>query len=85
MNPRIGAYLTIIMGAFMILANIFWVSIRNANPLFIPFDNVALKPEFGWCFWLNLIAGKFCFFCLLVLHATPDSLGLDIWGTWHRC
>ena len=63
MNPRIGAYLTIIMGAFMILANIFWVSIRNANPLFIPFDNVALKPEFGWCFWLNLIAGKFSF-CL---------------------
>ena len=22
---------------------------------------------------------------LLVSHATPDSLGLDNWGTWHRC
>ena len=22
---------------------------------------------------------------LLVLHVTPDSLGLDNWGTWHRC
>ena len=25
------------------------------------------------------------FLCLLVLHTTPDSLGLNDWGTWHRC
>ena len=25
------------------------------------------------------------FFCLFALHATPDSLGLDNWGTWRRC
>ena len=25
------------------------------------------------------------FFHMLVLHATSDSLGLDNWGTWHRC
>ena len=28
---------------------------------------------------------QWSFFCLLVLHATPDSLGLDNWGRWHRC
>ena len=27
-----------------------------------------------------------CFFvCSFVLHVTPDSLGLDNWGTRHRC
>ena len=25
------------------------------------------------------------FFVCLVLHATPDSLRLDNWGTWRRC
>ena len=57
MNPRFGAYMTLIMGGFLISGNILWASIRNYNPLVIPFDNIKLAPTYGWCFWLNLIAG----------------------------
>jgi len=57
MNPRYGAYMTMIMGGFLLTGNLLWASIRNFNDLKIPFDNVILYPKFGWCFWLNLIAG----------------------------
>jgi len=63
MNPRLGAYMTMIMGGFMLVGNILWASIRNFNDLVIPFDNhevgpVELEPHYGWCFWLNMVAGK---------------------------
>lgn len=59
MNPRFGAYMTMIMGGFMIVGNILFASIRNAEPLIIPFDaGTSLHPNFGWSFWLNLIAGE---------------------------
>ena len=28
---------------------------------------------------------KTIYFLFAFLHATPDSLGLGNWGTWHRC
>ena len=35
---------------------------------------------------LHIIYILFLFFlCLLVLHATPDSIELVNWGTWLRC
>ena len=41
----------------------------------------VIKPWFNKVFHINqIILYIFLFVCLLVLHATPDSLGLDNWG-----
>ena len=51
-------------------------------------DFLFSKPNFADCYCPSLRVLLPCpssFVCLLVLHATPDSLGLDNWGTWHRC
>ena len=38
-------------------------------------------------YYITKDAGKefFCVFFAYFTHATSDSLGLDNWGTWHRC
>ncbi|XP_067935872.1 dual oxidase maturation factor 2-like [Watersipora subatra] len=57
MNPRLGGYMTMIMGGFLITGNILFSSIRNFNELVIPFESGKLEPVYGWCYWLNLVAG----------------------------
>lgn len=57
-NPRIGGVLMCLMGFLMIVGNLCWRFIRNPFDLKIPFEEGILEPKFGWCFWLNLIAGK---------------------------
>ena len=44
--------------------------------------NVSFKDllQANWSMYTSYVC-----FVLLVLYATPDSLGLDDWGAWHRC
>ena len=57
MNLRYGGYMTMLTGFLMLIGNACWGGIRNFNELDIPFEEARLMPTFGWCFWLNLIAG----------------------------
>ena len=57
--------------------------VRFELPMYFDFDRTLKRRlQLGR---VSLSCSTLFFFCLLVLHATPDSLGLDNWGTWHRC
>ncbi|XP_064610139.1 dual oxidase maturation factor 1-like [Liolophura sinensis] len=55
---RYGAYLLMITGGCMVVANILFATIRNPNVLVIPFTTDAkLEFVYGWGFVLCLITG----------------------------
>lgn len=65
----------------MLLQNIVWAGVinRSENPLRIPFRDGVLVPQYGWCFYLNLFSGLFCFIAgaiLWVLLKIPQTEGL---------
>ncbi|XP_059487245.1 dual oxidase maturation factor 1-like [Neocloeon triangulifer] len=57
---RYGAAFLSLTGFFQIVACILWVSIRNPNPLVIPFENATLTTKLGSDFYLVAINGVFC-------------------------
>ncbi|XP_065351990.1 dual oxidase maturation factor 1-like [Cloeon dipterum] len=67
-SVRYGSGFLVLTGFFQIFACILWVSIRNPNPLVIPFENATLTTKLGSDFYLVAING---FFCLI--------LGTVIW------
>jgi dual oxidase maturation factor 1 len=57
--PRYGAYLMSLTGVMMMFCNAIYYWLLPRRPLLIHIEDVVLKFELGWCFWLILIAGKF--------------------------
>ncbi|KAG8183360.1 hypothetical protein JTE90_008263 [Oedothorax gibbosus] len=57
---RYGAYLLSLTGGCLLLANILFVSIRNAVPVELRFQSKPLVLHYGWCFWMVLATGILC-------------------------
>ncbi|RWS26066.1 hypothetical protein B4U80_07132 [Leptotrombidium deliense] len=55
--PRYGVFAMQITGAIMLLANAVYAILLPRKPLSIPFEGGTLAFSYGWCFWINLIAG----------------------------
>ncbi|XP_046352903.2 dual oxidase maturation factor 1-like isoform X2 [Haliotis rufescens] len=70
---RYGAYMLILTGICMVSGNIIWATVRNFNPLVIPFSaEHIMRFSFSSAFWLCLITGILC----LVLGAVIFVLDL---------
>lgn len=54
---RYGAYFLSLTGGCLLLANLLFVSIRNAVPVELHFQSQPLVLHYGWCFWLVLATG----------------------------
>ncbi|RWS13957.1 dual oxidase maturation factor 2-like protein [Dinothrombium tinctorium] len=55
--PRYGVFTMQITGVIMLLANAVYALLLPRKPLTIPFEGGTLTFAYGWCFWINLIAG----------------------------
>ncbi|KAF2879164.1 hypothetical protein ILUMI_27016 [Ignelater luminosus] len=64
---RYGAFYLGICGGLMILGNIIWSSIRNPNPLVIPFENAIITTKLGFSYWLTLVTGIVCVILSIVI------------------
>ena len=53
-----GGLFTAMTGGFLVLGNILYASIRNRNPLVIPFEDGHLIFSWGPTFWLCLFTGE---------------------------
>lgn len=58
--PRYGAYLMVITGSMMNLSLLVYYWLLPSRELKIPFENITLTFELGWCFWLILSSGSLC-------------------------
>lgn len=58
--PRYGAYLMTLTGSLMIFSNFVYWSMIPGRPLVIRVEEAIITFDFGWCFWLILIAGCVC-------------------------
>ena len=58
--PRYGAYMMTSTGAMMVFSDFCYWYLLPDRPLVIHIEEVVLRFEFGWCFWLILIAGLLC-------------------------
>lgn len=56
--PRYGAYMMTATGAMMVFSDFVYWYLLPERPLIIHVEEVVLTFEFGWCFWLILIAGN---------------------------
>ena len=55
---KFGAYFMMMTGGCLLIGTALYGGIRNSNALVIPFtDENILRFHWGWCFWLNLVAG----------------------------
>lgn len=54
---RYGAYFTVLTGLLQLLACLLWASIRNINPLIIPFEDGYITTKYGVSFWLTFTSG----------------------------
>lgn len=85
---RYGAYFTVMTGLSMLIANMCYASIRNANELGIPFQTDKHETElirftWGWSFWLcmatGIIACVIGFLIIVLDHLIPEALS-DFFG-----
>ncbi len=58
--PRYGAYMMTATGSMMVFSDLVYWYLLPARPLVIHVEDVVLTFEFGWCFWLILVAGLLC-------------------------
>lgn len=57
--PRYGAYGMISTGILMLLTNLTYWSLLPCQPLVAYIDGSVLDFDFGWNYWLVLIAGEY--------------------------
>ncbi|XP_046994995.1 dual oxidase maturation factor 2-like [Schistocerca americana] len=58
--PRYGAYAMTVTGVLMAASALTYWLLLPAAPLCVQFEAGALHFEFGWCFWVVIIAGALC-------------------------
>ena len=58
--PRYGAYMMVITGSTMNFSLIVYYWLLPSRELKIPFENIVLTFELGWCYWLILTSGSLC-------------------------
>ncbi|XP_043281843.1 dual oxidase maturation factor 1 [Venturia canescens] len=67
--PRYGAYSMMVTGLWMLLTDLTYWSLLPCEPLVAHVDGSILIFNFGWNYWLVLVAGISCFFSGLVITA----------------
>jgi len=58
--PRYGAYLVTITGFTLLFCNFIYFKLLPARPLLIRLEQSVLMFNFGWSFWLVMVAGVLC-------------------------
>jgi dual oxidase maturation factor 1 len=58
--PRYGAYLVTLTGFTLLFCNFIYFRLLPARPLLIRLEQSVLMFNFGWSFWLVLVAGCLC-------------------------
>ncbi|XP_008557204.1 dual oxidase maturation factor 1 [Microplitis demolitor] len=58
--PRYGAYSMIFTGVLMLFTNLIYWSLLPCEPLIAHVDGSVLVFNFGWNYWLVLVAGSSC-------------------------
>lgn len=58
--PRYGALLMTVCGFLLLITVCGYFGMMPETPLIIRVEGAALDFQFGWCFWLALIAGGVC-------------------------
>lgn len=83
---RYAAYCSLMTGASLLIANIIYASLRNANQLEIPFPDGNLVFHWGWSFWMCMAMGLIaCVIGIVVFvlnffipEAIDDFFGIDV-------
>ncbi|RXG50725.1 Dual oxidase maturation factor 1 [Armadillidium vulgare] len=55
--PRYGAYMLIITGCLMILADLIYLWLKPNIPLVIRIEESVVTFRLGWCFWIIIVVG----------------------------
>jgi len=58
--PRYGAYLVTLTGFTLLFCNFIYFKLLPARPLLIRLEQSVLMFNFGWSFWLVMVAGCLC-------------------------
>jgi len=58
--PRYGAYLVTLTGFTLLFCNFIYFKLLPSRPLLIRLEQSVLTFNFGWSFWLVLVAGCLC-------------------------
>jgi len=58
--PRYGAYLVTLTGFTLLFCNLIYFRLLPARPLLIRLEQSVLMFNFGWSFWLVMVAGVLC-------------------------
>ena len=58
--PRYGAYLVTLTGFTLLFCNFIYFKLLPSRPLLIRLEQSVLMFNFGWSFWLVLVAGCLC-------------------------
>jgi len=90
--PRYGAYLMVVTGSMMNFSVLVYYWLLPSRELKIPFEDVVLTFELGWCFWLILTAGSLCLLIgasisvidLIYPHKFSIILEMDYGGPFDR-
>ncbi|XP_043467970.1 dual oxidase maturation factor 1 [Leptopilina heterotoma] len=67
--PRYGAYSMIFTGGCLLFTNLIYWKLLPSEPLVAHVDGSILIFNFGWNYWLVLIAGVTCFFSGIIISA----------------
>jgi dual oxidase maturation factor 1 len=67
--PRYGAYGMCLTGTLLLGASIGYYLMLPKPPLTIFIDGARIEFSLGWCFWMVLIAGSFCFVIGVIISA----------------
>ncbi|XP_014470210.1 PREDICTED: dual oxidase maturation factor 1 [Dinoponera quadriceps] len=67
--PRYGAFSMIFTGLCMLLTNLIYTALLPYEPLIAHIDGSILSFDFGWNYWLVLLAGATCFLAGLIITA----------------
>jgi len=58
--PRYGAYLVTLTGFTLLFCNFIYFKLLPSRPLHIRLEQSVLMFNFGWSFWLVMVAGVLC-------------------------
>ena len=58
--PRYGAYLVTLTGFTLLFCNFIYFKLLPSRPLHIRLEQSVLMFDFGWSFWLVMVAGVLC-------------------------
>jgi len=58
--PRYGAYLVTLTGFTLLFCNFIYFKLLPARPLLIRLEQSVLMFNFGWSYWLVMVAGVLC-------------------------